>query len=111
MADAYVEDAWTANDKIWVRVIGSNGENTDLHSFKQRDHLAVHHQKTLEYLQSRIGQRAHFAVCMSGSLQRFSCRKCYFDSLTAYEILVEKVSYFSAHEKTPQIASTNLQRR
>jgi hypothetical protein len=71
MADAYVEDAWTANDKIWVRVIGSNGEKTDLHSFKQRDHLAVHHQKTLEYLQSRIGQRAHFAVCMSDPCKGF----------------------------------------
>ena len=71
MADAYVEDVWTTNDKIWVRVKGSNGESSDLHSFKQRNHLAVHHQKTLEYLKSRIGQRAHFAVCMSDPCKGF----------------------------------------
>ena len=71
MADAYVEDAWTTDGKIWIRVIGSGGKNTDLHSFKQRDHLAVHHQQTLTYLKSRIGQRAHFAVCMSEPCKGF----------------------------------------
>ena len=71
MADAYVEDTWTADGKIWVSVIGSNGAKTDLHSFTQREHLATHHKKTFEYLQSRIGQRAHFAVCMSEPCKGF----------------------------------------
>ena len=59
------------DEKIWIEVLGTSGEHTRLHSFKQRDHLAVHHQNALRYLQSRIGQRAHFAVCMSQPCKGF----------------------------------------
>ena len=52
------------NRKRWSEIL-------ILHSFKQREHLAAHHQKTFEYLQSRIGQRAHFAVCMSEPCKGF----------------------------------------
>lgn len=71
MADAYIENAWSADDKIWVEVIGSDGAIKLLHSFKVRDHLVEHHEVTLEYLKSRIGQRAHFAVCMSEPCKGF----------------------------------------
>lgn len=65
MADAYIEDAWMGDGKIWIKVLGSDGTSTDLHSFVQRDHLAFHHKKAFKYLESRVGQRAHFAVCLS----------------------------------------------
>jgi hypothetical protein len=71
MADAFVEDVWMDNEKIYLKVIGSNEESTNLHSFKQRSHLAIHHKKTYEYLKSRIGQRAIFAVCMSEPCKGF----------------------------------------
>ncbi|MDA9301979.1 hypothetical protein N9Q15_02275 [Amylibacter sp.] len=71
MADAFVEDVWMDNGKIYLKVIGSSDENKTLHSFKQRSHLVVHHQKTFEYLKSRIGQRAIFAVCMSEPCKGF----------------------------------------
>jgi hypothetical protein len=71
MADAYIENAWSADDKIWVDVIGSDGATKRLHSFKVRDHLVEHHSVTLDYLKSRIGQRAHFAVCMSDPCKGF----------------------------------------
>lgn len=71
MADAYIENAWYGDDKIWIEVIGSDGEIRRLHSFKVRNHLAEHHAVTLDYLKSRIGQRAHFAVCMSEPCKGF----------------------------------------
>ena len=71
MADAFVEDVWMDNEKIYLKVIGSSDESKTLHSFKQRSHLVVHHQKTFEYLKSRIGQRAIFAVCMSEPCKGF----------------------------------------
>jgi|GEM_PF-3029986 len=71
MADAYIQNAWMKDEKIWIEVLGTSGEHTQLHSFKQRDHLVVHHQNALRYLQSRIGQRAHFAICMSQPCKGF----------------------------------------
>ena len=71
MADAFVEDVWMDNEKIYLKVIGSSDESKTLHSFKQRSHLVVHHQKTFEYLKSRIGQRAIFAVCTSEPCKGF----------------------------------------
>jgi len=71
MADAYIKNAWMDDGKILIEVLGTNAETRQLHSFKQRDHLAVHHQNALRYLQSRIGQRAHFAVCMSQPCKGF----------------------------------------
>ncbi|MDC1252871.1 hypothetical protein N8Z46_05345, partial [Amylibacter sp.] len=71
MADAFVEDVWMDNEKIYLKVIGSSDESKTLHSFKQRSHLVVHHQKTFEYLKSRIGQRAIFAVCISEPCKGF----------------------------------------
>ena len=71
MADAYIADAYMKDDKIFIDVIGTNTEITHLHSFKQRDHLFHHHQISLKYLQSRIGQRAYFAVCTSKPCKGF----------------------------------------
>lgn len=71
MADAFIEDVWMDNEKIYLNVIGSSEKSETLHSFKQRSHLVVHHQKTFEYLKSRIGQRAIFAVCMSEPCKGF----------------------------------------
>lgn len=71
MADAYIENAWIADEKIWIDVIGSDGNIKSLHSFKQRDHLAQHHKFALDYLQSRIGQRGYFAICMSDPCKGF----------------------------------------
>jgi len=65
MADAYIENTWQAEDKIWIKAINSNGELQDFHSFKIREHLSQHHEYALRYLKSRIGQRAYFAICMS----------------------------------------------
>ena len=71
MADAFIENVWMDNEKIYLKVIGSSEKSKTLHSFKQRSHLAVHHKKTFEYLKSRIGQRAIFAVCMSEPCKGF----------------------------------------
>jgi hypothetical protein len=65
MADAYIEDAWQLEDKIWIKVINSKGESQDFHSFKVREHLSQHHEYAFEYFKSRIGQRGFFAICMS----------------------------------------------
>ncbi len=65
MADAYIEDAWKAEDKIWIKAINSKGESQDFHSFKIREHLSQHHEYAFDYFKSRIGQRAFFAICMS----------------------------------------------
>jgi hypothetical protein len=65
MVDAYIEDVWRDSDKVRVKIINSKGHIQDLHSFKIRDHLAIHHDYTYDYLKSRIHQRGHFAVCMS----------------------------------------------
>ena len=65
MADAYIEDVWRKDEKIWIRIINSKGNLQDLHSFKIRDHLSQHHDYTMQYLTSRIGQRAYFSICNS----------------------------------------------
>jgi hypothetical protein len=71
MADAYIENAWIENGKILIDVIGTNGQIKRLHSFKQRYHLMQHHKLALDYLQSRIGQRGYFALCMSDPCKGF----------------------------------------
>lgn len=71
MADAYIEDVWQSEDKIWVKAINSKGELQDFHSFKVRDHLSQHHEYAYEYFKSRIGQRAFFAICMSEPCRGF----------------------------------------
>jgi hypothetical protein len=71
MADAYIEDAWIENGKVLIDVIDTNGQTKRLHSFKQRDHLIQHHKLALDYLQSRIGQRGYFALCMSDPCKGF----------------------------------------
>lgn len=71
MADAFINDAWMAEDKIWIEVVSSNGTSKKLHSFKPRNHLAQHHKLAYDYLQSRIGQRAYFAVCNSEPCKGF----------------------------------------
>ena len=49
MADAFIEDVWMDNEKIYLKVFGSSEKSKTLHSFKQRSHLVVHHKKTFEY--------------------------------------------------------------
>lgn len=71
MADAYIEDAWQSDDKIWIKVVNSKGVLQDFHSFKTRDHLSHHHEYAFNYLHSRIGQRAYFAICMSEPCRGF----------------------------------------
>ena len=71
MADAYIENAWIEDGKIWIDVIGTSGQIKRLHSFKQRDHLIQHHKLALDYLKSRIGQRGYFAICMSDPCKGF----------------------------------------
>lgn len=62
MADAYVIDVGREDDYIWVKVINSDGEEEKLQSFRIREHLRHHHDRTFEYLKSRIGERAFIAV-------------------------------------------------
>lgn len=65
MADAFVIDAGRRQDCIWVKVINSKGDEQELTSFSVRSHLAQHHDRTLDYLTSRVGQRAFMAICIS----------------------------------------------
>ena len=65
MADAHILDAGKRDDLIWVKVVNSKGVEQELKSFSVRSHLAQHHNRTLEYLTTRIGQRAFMAICIS----------------------------------------------
>lgn len=71
LVDCYLEDVWMENDLIRLCVIGSNGEKHELHSFKPRDHLLMHHEYTFNYLKNRKQQRAVFAVCTSAPCKGF----------------------------------------
>lgn len=65
MADAFIEDAGTQDNKIWVKLINSKGKKQTLYSFSTREHLKEHHEVSLNYLKSRIGHRAVLAICTS----------------------------------------------
>jgi hypothetical protein len=65
MAEAYVVDTGQKNDRVWVTVINSKSEEQTLESFSMRSHLSQHHNRTAEYLKTRIGDRAFFAICVS----------------------------------------------
>jgi hypothetical protein len=71
MADAYIDNTWQSEDKIWIKALNSKGELQDFHSFKTREHLSQHHEYAFEYFKSRIGQRAYFAICMSEPCRGF----------------------------------------
>jgi hypothetical protein len=64
-ADAFILDVGLNEKKLWVRVINSKGDEQILESFDIRDHLIAHHEYAFKYLQSRKGQRAFFAICVS----------------------------------------------
>ena len=65
MADAYIIDAGQKNDRVWITIINSKSEEQTLESFSMRPHLRQHHDRAAEYLKSRIGDRAFFAICVS----------------------------------------------
>ena len=71
MADAFVIDAGRRQDCIWVKVINSKGDEQELTSFSVRSHLAQHHDRTLDYLTSRVGQRAFMAICISDLIKAY----------------------------------------
>ena len=71
MADAYVHDVQRIADRIHVTVTNSKGVVQTLKSFPLNDktrHLAAFHEYAFDYLQSRIEQRAKFAIEKSGTL-------------------------------------------
>ena len=64
-ADAFILDVGLSDRKLWVSVINSKGEEQTIESFEIRNHLIAHHEYALKYLESRKGQRAFFAICVS----------------------------------------------
>ena len=64
-ADAFILDVGLSDRKLWIRVINSKGDEQTLESFEVRDHLIALHEYAFKYLESRKGQRAFFAICVS----------------------------------------------
>ncbi|MDC0404234.1 hypothetical protein OAM26_04300 [Porticoccaceae bacterium] len=71
MADAYVHDVQRVDDRIHLTVTNSKGSKQTLKSFPLNEktrHLAKFHEYAFGYLESRVEQRAKFAIEKSGTL-------------------------------------------
>lgn len=95
LADCYVEDVWMHNEKIMLRCLDSKGDSREIHSFKIRDHLSLHHKYTFNYLRERIHQRAIFAVCNSEP-----CKGLLAESVTSILLQLMRSSSASTYHST-----------
>ena len=66
MAEAYVVDAGRADTQSLGRMYKFHGRDTETSIICTSSHLAHHHEHAVRYLENRKGERAFFAICMSG---------------------------------------------